>query len=197
MKYVKLFNCFLNENKIEIPNIPNTMNFWHGGNLDDYTDIIAQKNGRYEFGPGLYITTNYDTAVKYSKGKRKLYIITVEKGVDITDAFLDLDVIMNFINDYVISSKKKEIKHRIQKYVIDGRMKAFIFNNIILNESAVKASNIKQLRQLYVDNNIDYEIVNNAFGWGEDMMVLYNMKKIVNVIQIKPSDQIDKYDLKE
>ena len=37
----------LNDNEITPPNIPNTMNFWHGGNLENYDDIIAQKNGRY------------------------------------------------------------------------------------------------------------------------------------------------------
>lgn len=36
---------YLYENNFEIPHIPGTMNFWHGGNLDYYDDTIAQKNG--------------------------------------------------------------------------------------------------------------------------------------------------------
>jgi hypothetical protein len=72
---------------------------------------------------------------------------------------------------------------------------AEIFNNIILNHKAIKGTNTSKLRQFFIDNNIDYEIVDNPFGWGEKMMVLYNMKKIVNVLQVKSSDRMEKYDL--
>ena len=42
------------------------MNVWHGGKLEDsYQDSISHKKGRWEHGPGLYLTTHYDTAKKY------------------------------------------------------------------------------------------------------------------------------------
>ena len=41
MKIYNILNEILNENTITPPNIPNTKNFWHGGNLDDYNEIIA------------------------------------------------------------------------------------------------------------------------------------------------------------
>jgi hypothetical protein len=66
-----------------------------------------------------------------------------------------------------------------------------------LNEKAIKSTNTRYLREFFIDNGIDYEIVDNPFGWGEEMMVLYNMKKIVNVIHIKPTDKISEYDLKK
>jgi len=183
------------ENEIVPPNIPNSMNFWHGGNLDDFNDVISQKNGRYEYGPGLYITTHYDTARKYSKGSRKLYLITVENGQDIQNAFLSVDKIKEFINTYVVGNRRKEIWERLQKYINKGKVKAFIFNNILLNEKAIKPANTRFLRSFYVENGIDYEIVDNAFGWGEKMMVLYDMKKILNVITVKSTDKITVYDL--
>lgn len=184
------------QNNIIVPPIfPNSMNFWHGGNLNDYNDIIAQKNGRYEFGPGLYATTHYDTAVKYAKGSRKLYLLTVENGTDIHDAILNIDVVKDFIKNFVIGSKRKEIWLRMKKYVSNDTLKAYLFNNIILNEKAIKASNSKDLREFYVNNGIDYEIIDNAFGWHEKMIVLYNMDKLINIIQIKPTDQISVYDL--
>lgn len=185
------------ENEFKIPQIPNTMNFWHGGNLGDYNEIIAQKNGRYEFGPGLYITTHYDTAKKYAKGSRKMYLVTVQNGVDINNAFLPEVAVKDFINSYVIGSKRKDIWERLQKFKVDDTFKAYAFNTIILNEKAIKSTNTSQLRQFYVDNGIDYELVSNAFGWGETMMVLYNMKKIVQTIVIKSTDRPEKYDLHE
>lgn len=38
------FDVFnLNEGTLVVPKIPNTMNFWHGGDLDDYTDFIKHE----------------------------------------------------------------------------------------------------------------------------------------------------------
>jgi hypothetical protein len=194
---LKLINIvgLLNEETIEPPNIPNSMNFWHGGNLGEYNDIIAQKNGRYEYGPGLYLITKYDIAKKYSKGSRKLYLVTVQNGNDINDAFLDENSVGTFIKHNVIGHMTKEVKERVLHHMKDGRIKAFIFNNIILNSKAIRPSKTQNLRQFFISNNIDYEIVNNAFGFGEKMMVLYDMKKIINIKQIKPMDEIVNYDL--
>jgi hypothetical protein len=185
----------LKEETIIPPDIPGTINFWHGGNLDNYDDIIAQKNGRYEYGPGLYVTTHYNTAQKYSKGSRKLYLATIAEGKEISEAFLSMDAVKNFIKMYVIGTMKKYIYEQVQRYEENGQVKAYIFNNIILNNKAIKSTATKYLRSFYVANGIDYEIVDNAFGWGEKMLVLYNMKKIVNVIQIKPGDKISVFDL--
>lgn len=193
--YKKRIQELAGVNEIIPPTIPNSMNFWHGGNLDEYNDIIAQKTGRYEYGPGLYATTSYEVVKKYAKGSRKLYLLTIEKGVDISDALLSEENVKNFINTYVVPGKRKEIWERLQKYNTDGMIKAYVFNTVLLNEKAIKPVNTKFLRSFYVENGIDYEMVDNAFGWGERMVVLYNMKKIINVIQVKSGDKISTYDL--
>jgi hypothetical protein len=187
MKHLKRFN----ENK----DFEDNMQFWHGGDLDNYDDIIAQKNGRYEYGPGLYLTTHYDTAKKYAKGRRKFYLISVEKGNDINKSLLDIDSVKQFILKYVIKSKQKEILQRVEKYNKENTIKGYIFNNILLNEKALSPRNTSNLRHFLIDNGIDYEIVDNPFGWGEKMMVLYNMKKIKDVRKITPNDKIENYDL--
>jgi hypothetical protein len=179
MRYLKYFEKFDTE----------TMTFWHGGNLDEYNDIISQKNGRYEYGSGLYLIDHRDTAIKYTNGGRKLYKITVAKGVSIEDAWLDLNTCIEFTNKYILSDKRKFFISRIKEYLKEERIKAYIFNNIILNNKLIKASNTKHLRQFYVDNGIDYDVIINAFGWGETMLVLYNMKKIVNVEKISREDR--------
>lgn len=191
----RLRSKLLKEEIVEIPKIPNTLNFWHGGDLDSFDDSIAQKNGRYEYGPGLYITTHYETALKYSKGRRKLYLITVSQGVDINNSRIDEDKVKAFIQNYVIGNKKKEIWERLQRFNKNGQIAASNINVILMNEKGIKPSNTIYLRNFFVENGIDYEIVNNPFGWGEKMMVLYNMKKIVNVKKINPKDKIETYDL--
>lgn len=185
----------IREELITPPEIPGTMNFWHGGNLDNYDDVIAQKSGRYEFGPGLYLITKYDEAIKYAKGSRKLYLVTVAIGNDLEHAVINIDTVKNFILKYVMSNKKPLVMQYINARTNDNTIPAFIFNNILINNDAIKPGNTNHLRQFYLDNGIDYSIVNNPFGWGEDMMVLFNMKKIVNIIRINPKDRLVNYDL--
>ncbi len=180
----------ISEDLIVKPEIPNTMSFYHGGNLDRYEPSLAQKKGRYEYGAGLYLTTHYETAHKYSKGSRKMYLITVEKGTDINNAYLNIDRAKEFINKYAIANLRKELIKILDSYAKDTTIKAYIFNNILNNYKAIKPSNTNNVRDFFIENNIDYEIVDNAFGWGEQMMILYNMKKIVKSIIIKPNDKI-------
>lgn len=49
-----------------------------------------------------------------------------------------------------------------------------------------------------VENGIDYSTVNNPFGWGETMLVLFNMRKIVKATIVKSTDKLtnDDYLLK-
>jgi hypothetical protein len=198
MKSLIILNEIVNElieGTLEIPTIPNTKNFWHGGNLDTYDSIITQKNGRYEYGAGLYCTTHYDTAKKYAKGSRKLYLVSIEEGNDINDMYLELDKIKSFIMQYVSSSKRNEIYDIIKSHVKDNKVKAFIFNNVLINHKVLKPVNTVHLRDFLIQNNIDYELVDNPFGWGETMIVLYNMNKIKNVIRVNPKDKIEIYNL--
>ena len=185
---------FICEDLISPSTEPNTMTFWHGGNLDSsYEDSIAQKSGRWEFGPGLYLTTHYGTAVKYSKGSRKLYQIVVKKGTDISEVKLESAIVKDWVKNNCLGSKKKEVI-----YAIDMRgekIDADIFLNIIVNHKAIQSSKTRALRQFLIQNGIDYCLVPNAFGWGEMMMVLFNMRKIVKQTQIKPKDKLSTYEL--
>lgn len=129
------------------------------------------------------------------QGSRKLYIITVEKGNDITDSKIPLQNAIDFINSNVSKNVRRDLFERMKKYTKNEMVDADVFNNLILNGKGLKGSKTSNLRQFLIDNNIDYEIVHNAFGFGEKMMVLYNMKKIVNVYRFKSGDTLDNWDL--
>lgn len=186
---------FLVEDVVEISKEPDTISLWHGGNLTKELVLIPQKNGRFEYGAGLYATTHYDTARKYSKGSRKLYKLTLRKGNDANNARIDYVKAVGFVNQFVIKSKRKDIIQRLEKFVKNDTISADIFNNVILNEKAIKAVDTVHLSQFFVDNGIDYLLVPNAFGWHEMMIVIFNLNKIIDVQLIKPSDKIIDYDL--
>lgn len=177
---MKLLNIMENDSQ--------TMEFWHGGNLDVRT-------GKWEYGPGLYLTTHYGTAKKYAKGSRKFYRITVQKGNPSNTTTIDFFEAEKFVKQYCVVAKRKEILQGLSKYVTDGRVKADYLITIIINYDGLRPSNVNHLKTFLVDNGVDYTMVSSPFGWGEQMMVLYNMDKIVKKEVIKPTDKIEKFDL--
>lgn len=172
-----------------------TMSFWHGGNLDDYDLGVSHKPGRWEYGPGLYLTTQYDTAKKYAKGSRKFYMVTVREGIDLNNSNLSVSVFSKFVHDYVIKNKQGEVNAAIDRRQKNGMLNGNTFLTILINNKAIKNTDTHVLRKFFVSNEIDYLTVDNAFGWHERMLVLFNMNKIYNVTHIKPGDKIEVYDL--
>lgn len=168
---------------------------WHGGNLDSNEDMIAHKGGRWEFGPGLYLTTHYDTARKYSKGSRKLYRVKVKKGTNLKDIDLPLSEVMEFVDTWVIKSKRKDVKERINNRAKNEKIEGDIFLNIMINEFAIKNTDTDKLRAFLVQRGVDYSIQDNAFGWNERMIVLFNMGNIISKTVVSPKEKLDVFDL--
>jgi len=183
------FKQFIKENKEAIV-------LWHGGSLDDgYNETQRHKKGRWEYGPGLYLTTHYETAKKYAKGSRRLYRITVEKGNNIKDMSLSKEKIFQFVNTFVKNNKRKETKNRLEKHTKDGLINADIFLNILINGETILGKYTNELRTFFVDNGIDYSLESNVYGWNELMLVLFNMNKIINKEVITDKTKIETFDL--
>jgi protein tyrosine/serine phosphatase len=190
------FKQFITEDTISPSTEPRTMSLWHGGDLSEsYDETISHKKGRFEYGPGLYLTTHYGTAKKYAKGSRKLYLITIRKGININDIVITSEKVTAFVNEYVIKSKRKDVMFYIERQIKNDKINAETFCNIIINNDAIKPSDTNRLRTFFIMNGIDYSIVNNAFGWHEKMIVLFDMKLIINKVIVKPKDKIEVFDL--
>lgn len=192
MLYLKDFSKFsINEAIITQSEIPNTMTFWHGGNLEIEKSSVAHKTGRYVYGAGLYLTTKYSIAKEYSKGSRRLYKVVVEKGLDIDDSLIDLDKAIEFVKNYAKVDKRKELINIFKQREENGKIPGYYFNNNILNKNAISASKTKNLREFIVECGIDYELDHRG-----ELMVLYNMNKIVETIRVMPNDEILTFDFR-
>ena len=101
-----------------------TLTLWHGGNLEFGKENISHKGGRWEHGPGLYLTTHYDTARKYAKGSRKLYRVVIKRGVNIRDVDIPMTAVKEFIDTYFVKARRKDTTSRIEKHVKDGKVNA-------------------------------------------------------------------------
>ena len=124
-------------------------------------------------------------------------MITVNKGTDIRDVRLDYGDCIDFVNRYAIKAQRNNVLMALEKYgeSADGMIPAHNFNTLMLNWDAIKPSVTLILRKFLVDNGVDYQMVSNAFGWGEEMMVLFNMRQIENIQVVKSGDKITEYDL--
>lgn len=175
-----------------------TYSFWHGGQLNSealYGSHI-QKKGKYEYGVGLYLTSSYDIAKKYAKGNRTLYKVFINKGKSLNDTYLPTQYCLKFINDYVQKNKKIEVVDRITtKY--PEKINGNIFNNFMINYDLINGNNQEALKEFYLEHNIDYLTVDNAFGAHETMVIIFNNRIINNYIRINPKDKIDIFDLSE
>lgn len=178
MKLIDLF-----ENSITT----NTMQFWHGG------DLLAStpKRVRWEYGPGLYLTTNYQVAAKYAKGNRKLWLVTVEKGVNANDVPLPKDDAIQFIKYNFGKLKAKDL---IPKLETDGwNVERFI--SFMTNE--LPNSKADELKQFILSCGVDYSTDNRTEGYSNTLLVLYNDRKIVAKRAITAKDTIKHDDLPE
>jgi hypothetical protein len=186
MKHIKNLNNFLNES-VELPDIPNTITMWHGGNLDNIDYNLSHKTGRFEYGAGLYLSNDLNLVLNsYAKGNRKLYLVTVEKGMDIDDALLDFDKVKSFINRYIKVSFRKLFIDTLEMKSKDGKVQAYRFNNMIINHKAISASKTNLLRKFLVYNGVDYEYTDTAY-MGK-LLVVYNMNKVKDVIRVNHRD---------
>lgn len=101
-------------------------------------------------------------------------------------------LVLEFSNMYFIKLKKKDVKDN--KISADNYNNSNSFLNIVINEEAIKNTNTDKLRSFLVEQGVDYVLVDNAFGWHELMLVLFNMNLIVSKQIITPKDKIDVYD---
>lgn len=188
MNYRRLFT----ENIIEAES-GNVFNFFHGGDLDNLQDFKNQKSDRIVYGTGLNLTNRYDIAKKYVKGSRKLYHVVVNKGNDINNSKIDFDKVDLFLKT-LLSKKNYNIVIEILKSKLDEskKVKGYFLNNILLNHKMLKPSMTGSLISFYTDNGIDYDYSPvSAFG---QLMILYNVKKIKKITQIKPKDTIKEFE---
>lgn len=175
-----------------------TITLWHGGrNLEsDYLEVRSHRGGRWEHGPGLYLTTHYDTAAKYARGGGKLYRVTVAKGTDISEVEVPIEDAIAFVNRYVVGSKRKQVvadlesnKRRV------GHLGAEVVVNLCLNHEAIPNTKTGALRQFLIDHGVDYAMVGRFGGRDETVLVVINPRKIKRVEHVRASTVKDGFQL--
>lgn len=167
---------------------------WHGGrNLEsNYKEFGGTTKGRWEYGPGLYLTTHYERARDYAKGGGKTYLVTVEEGNTIEKTLIDITLVNEFVSRHVIKSKQKRILEdlydNMNRLNTSPKIYANILLNLIINDEAMQNTKTHHLNRFLVENGVDYGIVERFGGRDETVLVVYNFNKIKKVNNIAAKD---------
>lgn len=167
---------------------------WHGGrDLEfNYREPKPSQKGRWEHGPGLYLTTHYETARDYAKGGGKTYKVEFELGENIQNVMIPLEKALLFIYDNATKKKQKiiidDIHENMKRMNLIDKVEANVFLNLLFNYDAVVGNKTLNLNRFLVESGVDYGVVNRFKGRDETVFVIYNLDKIKKVKHISAKD---------
>lgn len=173
----------------------NTLTLWHGGrDLEhNYKAFQSSRKGKWEHGPGIYLTTHYERAFSYAKGGGKTYLVEFKEGNNIDNVQLSLSSVYEFVNTYVIKKKAKEvidcIKENSSRTSNNDTIRASYFLNIMINFDAIMPAKTHYLNKFLVDNGADYSVVNHFGGRPETVFVIFN-NNIIHKVKPVPAKEV-------
>lgn len=141
---------------------------------------------RTEHGPGIYLTTSYATARKYSKGGG--VVMRVLLSPDLTwaeDATIPIADAIAFVRNQRGMRKKNEIIADLQrnsaKHLGSDTIGASVLSNLAVNYDALVGDAAPAMAQFFARCGIDAGL-NETWGDGkdEDWIVLFNPSKILS-----------------
>lgn len=159
---------------------------WHGSHgWQGRPEIRAPKKGNAECGPGLYLTTGYNTAKKYAKGSGKVLMMELEPNIKwLENEKMDVKVLTDFLKDAYGLRKKKQIIEEIlglSERLRDGetQMPVSYLVNTFVNLDVSHGQNGLILNEWLVEQGIDASLANNRYS--EDWLTIFNMDIISKV----------------
>lgn len=186
--------------------------FWHGStsnSWDPHEPIRPSKKGRAEHGPGIYLTSSYQTARGYAKGGGSVMRVTLSPSLGwIEDASVSISDAKALISSLARLGKKRQflfddvdrIAHRMAPRLGGDKIPAQSLVNILVNSDALIGPNSPAVASFLVGRGIDAELTSPPLGsYGgsrEQWLVLYNPKKIIRATPVSSKDvAISDYDL--
>lgn len=172
---------------------------WHGSRRwDGSSEIRPPRAGRYEAGPGIYLTNRYMTARKYAKGGGVTFLVEVDRSLRLADdALIPLDRALAFIKEAPRMRHKAEIaadlKSNTARHNTDS-VKATVLINLMVNYEAGAGTAGIALARFLREQGVDASL--EPQSGKEDWLVVINPKIIRSMKRISASDvPLNMYDL--
>lgn len=167
-----------------------TISFWHGArNWEGPPEIRPARAKRAEHGPGIYLTTRYETAKKYAKGGGKVMLVHVDEPLAmLSDARVTLATMESFLRATPrVKSRAAiiaDLRGGAARMNSESSMPLSHLVNLMVNHDAAVGSAGVELARFLVSLGVDADVVTWA---DEDWLVLFNVNKIASVVPGKPS----------
>lgn len=172
---------------------------WHGSKRwDGNPEVRPPRKGRYEAGPGIYLTTSYFRAKSYAKGGGSTMLITLDPNLIFANQVpIPVDEAIKFIREVPRMKKKNQIVEDIKNNATRSNkdwISAEVIVNLFVNHEAGAGEPgvilANWLRSRGVDATLHHESTKEEWIVVIDPSVIRSVKRI-SANEIDPAD----YDL--
>jgi hypothetical protein len=158
---------------------------WHGGSRwMGKPEVRAPRKGRYECGPGIYLSTRYLTARKYAGGSNVTTLVTLAEGVRwLQQAKLPLRELVQFLDKTPRLKNRRSIKEDfLQRAVkrgleLDDLAAVETLVNVLINTESLSGNVGLYLAEWLVSKGVDASLY-SAFGQ-DQWVIVFNPAIIV------------------
>ena len=156
-------------------------------------EIVAHRKGHAEHGPGIYLTTSYETAARYAKGGGSVYRMELRPGVRwLQDAKLDKGPVLRWLKGLARLRGKEKLVAGVERVTArtGDTFPAEILVNQFVNEGASSGQHGPALAAFLVENGVDASLTSPPlFGGsggahGEDWVVVFNPAVLRSVTKV-------------
>lgn len=170
---------------------------WHGGHKwEGAPEIRASKKGQYECGPGIYSTTNLNTASRYSKGGGRIIQFTIDPEITwLEDVKVPFDDAMTFVKKSNHIGKRRILQDDLQRSYelrdhirFEGMLPLSILVNLAVNNNCLSGKASPELAEFLTASGAQASL--HRSSGDEDWVIVFDPKAITNY-DIKSSKDID------
>lgn len=175
---------------------------WHGGSRwQGAPEVRPPKQGSYECGPGLYLTTNYLRARKYASGGKVTTKVVLKDGVKwLEDAKLPLRELVDYVKTAPRLIGRAQLladltrPHGGANASLDDPSPVYRLVNLMVNGNALAGKPGVHLAAWLASKGIEASL-HRPMG-GEQWVIVFDPKIITSYRVVPASDvSLDEYEL--
>jgi hypothetical protein len=173
---------------------PAGIRMWHGSKQwGGPPEVRGPRKGRYEAGPGIYLTTSYMRARGYSKGGGSTILVTLQPNIRFAHKVqIPVEEAIAFLKDTPRLKKRKEIAADVQRNAERSQrdwVSAEVIINLFVNYEAGAGDAGVMLARWLASKGVDATLHHETGN--EDWVV------VINPSIIKSHQRVDAKDVKQ
>lgn len=176
--------------------------FWHGGQRwIGAPEVQAPRQGRYECGPGIYLTNRYLTARKYAAGGKVTTLVTLSENVRwLQHAKLPVKELLGFLDTVPRLKGRERVKADFEQrcmrreMAVEDLCPVEYLVNVLINTESLAGKVGLYLADWLVSKGVDASL-HNAHGQ-EQWVVVFNPTVLAKYTVVSASAvPLDSYEL--